>query len=306
MCSETRSSTSIQTSSAERGTGYFTQALTIASTRSWPSGVITRFPDSSPATSPCSSRTDRSRYAVLTLISNLSATVEGPTSPHSSTVIKTFCCLSEMFILGTASGYFLCGANNTAGCCSGLERRAALSTETVATVPPPMLSSMVTVPPTFSTAARAMPKPAPTPRISRTASGVAPEKPNSNARSFCSIPGPLSEILTTLPSSNTEITTPLNPAWTRFSINSRKASSGTPPPEALTSSITNPKNFLLAAGGEAAETSLTSGSPSFGYTATLTVIPASPASVSVWFAYITCPPDYCVPLTTTLEYLRRK
>src|SRR5215203_6181474 len=99
MCSETRSSTFIQTSSAERcSTGYFTQELTIASTRSRPKGVITRFPDSVLETSPCSSRTDRSRYAVLTLISNLSATVEGPTSQDSSTVIKTFCCLSEMFI----------------------------------------------------------------------------------------------------------------------------------------------------------------------------------------------------------------
>src|SRR5215211_6387689 len=88
---------------------YLTQALIMASTRSLPSGEMRRLPDSSAMTRPCSSRTERSRYAVLTLISSLSATVEGPTSPHSSTVIRAFCCLSEMFIRGTPSGYRLCG-----------------------------------------------------------------------------------------------------------------------------------------------------------------------------------------------------
>src|SRR3712207_8704049 len=62
-------------------------------------------PDSCAWTSPCSSSTERSRYAVLTLISNRSATVEGPTSPHSRTVMSTFCCLSDMFMRGTPSGY---------------------------------------------------------------------------------------------------------------------------------------------------------------------------------------------------------
>src|SRR5215210_2379095 len=63
------------------GHGYLTQALTIASTRSLPSGEMRRLPVSSAMTRPCSSRTERSLYAVLTLISSLSATVEGPTSP---------------------------------------------------------------------------------------------------------------------------------------------------------------------------------------------------------------------------------
>src|SRR5919107_5543983 len=88
---------------------YLTQALIMASTRSLPSGEMRRLPDSSAITSPCSSRTERSRYAVLTLISRRSATVEGPTSPHSRTVSRTFCCLSEMFIRGTPSGYLLDG-----------------------------------------------------------------------------------------------------------------------------------------------------------------------------------------------------
>src|SRR5829696_7400305 len=88
---------------------YLTQALMMASTRSLPSGEMRRLPDSSAMTRPCSSRTERSLYAVLTLISSRSATVEGPTSPHSRTVMSTFCCLSEMFIRGTPSGYFLCG-----------------------------------------------------------------------------------------------------------------------------------------------------------------------------------------------------
>src|SRR5215218_6175275 len=87
---------------------YLTQALIMASTRSLPSGEMRRLPDSSAMTRPCSSRTERSRYAVLTLISSLSATVEGPTSPHSSTVMSTFCCLSEMFMRGTPSGYLVC------------------------------------------------------------------------------------------------------------------------------------------------------------------------------------------------------
>src|SRR5918911_4211094 len=88
---------------------YLTQELIMASTRSLPSGEMRRLPDSSAITRPCSSRTERSLYAVLTLISSLSATVEGPTSPHSSTVMSAFCCLSEMFIRGTPSGYLLCG-----------------------------------------------------------------------------------------------------------------------------------------------------------------------------------------------------
>src|SRR5919106_3242808 len=91
------------------GHAYLTQSLIMASTRSLPSGEMRRLPDSSTRTRPCSSSTERSLYAVLTLISSRSATVEGPTSPHSSTVIKTFCCLSEMFIRGTPSGYLLCG-----------------------------------------------------------------------------------------------------------------------------------------------------------------------------------------------------
>ncbi|MDQ3965238.1 MAG: hypothetical protein M3246_02105, partial [Actinomycetota bacterium] len=88
----------------------------------------------------------------------------------------------------------------------------------------------------------------------------------------------------------------------RFSINSRKASSGTRPPDALTFSITSFENFPLAARGEAAETSLTSGSPFLGYTATFTLIAASPAFLSVLFAYIIPDRDYCVPRITTLEH----
>src|SRR5215207_5177696 len=108
MCSEARSKTSVQTCSA-LPTTYLTQALMMASTRSLPSGEMRRLPDSSAMTSPCSSRTERSLYAVLTLISSRSATVEGPTSPHSKPVVSAFCCLSEMFIRGTPSGYLLCG-----------------------------------------------------------------------------------------------------------------------------------------------------------------------------------------------------
>src|ERR687897_1606318 len=93
---------------------YLTQELIMASTRSLPSGEMSRLPDSSAKTRPCSSRTERSLYAVLTLISSRSATVEGPTSPHSSTVMSTFCCLSEMFIRGTASGYRLYGGGGAA------------------------------------------------------------------------------------------------------------------------------------------------------------------------------------------------
>src|SRR5215211_3131265 len=88
---------------------YLTQELIMASTRSLPSGEMSRLPDSSAMTRPCSSRTERSLYAVLTLISSLSATVEGPTSPHSRTVMSAFCCRSEMFIRGTPSRYLLCG-----------------------------------------------------------------------------------------------------------------------------------------------------------------------------------------------------
>src|SRR5215210_5256790 len=117
---------------------YLTQVLIMASTRSLPSGEMRRLPDSSAMTRPCSSRTERSLYAVLTLISSLSATVEGPTSPHSSTVIRAFCCLSEMFIRGTPSGYLLCGGGG-AGSFSSV---TASATEMVTTVPPPMLSSM--------------------------------------------------------------------------------------------------------------------------------------------------------------------
>src|SRR5215203_2007463 len=205
MCSEARSKTSVQTCSA-LPTTYLTQALMMASTRSLPSGEMRRLPDSSAMTSPCSSRTERSLYAVLTLISSRSATVEGPTSPHSKTVMSTFCCLSEMFIRGTPSGYLLCGGDGGVSLCS--TTRSSPAAETVATVPPPMLSSMVRVPPTFSAAARAMPSPAPTPRISPSASGAAPEKPNSIALLLFSTPGPLSETRTTLPSSRMDMTTP--------------------------------------------------------------------------------------------------
>ncbi len=72
----------------------------------------------------------------------------------------------------------------------------------------------------------------------------------------------------------------------RFSISSLTASSGTRPSEASTFSITSLENFPLAARAEAAEISLTSGCPLFGYTATLMLIPASPAFLSVRFAYI--------------------
>src|SRR5215218_5667314 len=113
---------------------YLTQALMMASTRSLPSGEMRRLPDSSAMTRPCSSRTERSLYAVLTLISSLSATVEGPTSPHSSTVIRTFCCLSEMFIRGTPSGYRLCGGGAASFSSTAV---SSLATEMVATVPPP-------------------------------------------------------------------------------------------------------------------------------------------------------------------------
>src|SRR5215210_487544 len=121
---------------------YLTQVLIMASTRSLPSGEMRRLPDSSAMTRPCSSRTERSLYAVLTLISSLSATVEGPTSPHSRTVMSAFCCLSEMFIRGTPSGYLLCGGGESASFSSETARSPA--TETVVTVPPPMLSSIVT------------------------------------------------------------------------------------------------------------------------------------------------------------------
>src|SRR5918911_2832600 len=97
---------------------YLTQELMMASTRSLPSGEMSRLPDSSAITSPCSSKTERSLYAVLTLISSLSATVEGPTSPHSRTVMSAFCCLSEMFIRGTPSRYLLCGATEASSLCS--------------------------------------------------------------------------------------------------------------------------------------------------------------------------------------------
>src|SRR5919106_1958883 len=129
------------------GHAYLTQALIMASTRSRPSGEMRRLPDSSATTRPCSSRTERSLYAVLTLISSLSATVEGPTSPHSNTVMRAFCCLSEMFIRGTPSGYLLCGGGEAVSTSSATTSSPA--TEMVATVPPPMLSSMVRAPPTF-------------------------------------------------------------------------------------------------------------------------------------------------------------
>src|ERR671917_2288454 len=125
ICSDARSRTSVQTCSTLVATGYFTQVLTMASTRSLPRGEMRRLPDSSAITSPCSSRTERSRYAVLTLISRRSATVEGPTSPHSRTVSRTFCCLSEMFIRGTPSGYLLVGGLRSGswavGCSSDTE-----------------------------------------------------------------------------------------------------------------------------------------------------------------------------------------
>jgi hypothetical protein len=68
----------------------------------------------------------------------------------------------------------------------------------------------------------------------------------------------------------------------------------------------NLENFSVAARGEAAETSLTSGSPIFGYTATLMPIPASPSFLCVRFAYIIPSPDYCVPPSKTLEQERKK
>jgi hypothetical protein len=68
----------------------------------------------------------------------------------------------------------------------------------------------------------------------------------------------------------------------------------------------NLENFSLAARGEAAETSLTSGSPLFGYTAILMPIPASPSFLCVRFAYIIPSPDYCVPPTKTLEQEEKK
>jgi hypothetical protein len=73
------------------------------------------------------------------------------------------------------------------------------------------------------------------------------------------------------------------------------------PPESLTLSMITLENLSLAARGEAAETSLTSGSPLFGYTATLMPIPASPSFLCVRFAYIIPSPDYCVTPFKTLE-----
>src|ERR687897_1276903 len=115
---------------------YLTQELIMAPTRSLPKGEMRRLPDSSAMTSPCSSSTERSLYAVLTLISSLSATVEGPTSPHSRTVMSAFCCLSEMFIRGTPSGYRLCRGGSEAS----LSSTTLSSPATETTVPPPMLS----------------------------------------------------------------------------------------------------------------------------------------------------------------------
>jgi hypothetical protein len=68
----------------------------------------------------------------------------------------------------------------------------------------------------------------------------------------------------------------------------------------------NLENFSLAARGEAAETSLTSGSPLFGYTAILMPIPASPSFLCVRFAYIIPSRDYCVPPSKTLEQEEEK
>ena len=79
------------------------------------------------------------------------------------------------------------------------------------------------------------------------------------------------------------------------------ASPDTRPPASSTFSITNLVNFTPAARGPAAETSLTSGSPPRGYTATLIRIAASPASLAVLPALIIPTPDYGVPLITPLD-----